>query len=401
LNRQAGLVRCTYKFARMNLDLKNYARLVALQQRSAAARGDTAAVHGSQAGDGAAAAADGGAERRALLPTVEEAYGQRLDPAAWQRGAALSPAGLQEQSLRDFGARFFVGRDGKIVAHQDGERIMIFYPALSSHREGNPRFHEYCMYYLVAHKPWVGTRHNAWGGAPGQELCADTIVAAYDAFVEELRAAGRPVPGTIHQHLQAARHVVRQQGGQEEEEGEFWELEQPADDGANSAGAHDAWMDMCRQVLLQQPGGGDIDELQCEWDQQADWVGGTEVLANLTDEQKTALGTALSDAKRNGEHQLRQRERRVVLPDTLNAEQRLAHDLVLVACTGGLDGGPLEQRLLMLTGLAGTGKSWTIDAIVSSLNHPGGQPGDLEVPEDSEERVMVTATTGMSRRGHF
>ena len=77
-------------------------------------------------------------------------------------------------------------------------------------------------------------------------------------------------------------------------------------------------------------------------------------------------------------HELRgsviRRQRRSVQFTDLNADQKLAHNMVIDACVQGTDNGnETEQtgvnRLQMLLGAGGCGKSYVIDSVITTLVH--------------------------------
>jgi len=81
------------------------------------------------------------------------------------------------------------------------------------------------------------------------------------------------------------------------------------------------------------------------------------------------------------------RERTVVCKETLNEQQRVAHDMVILACNSTTD--YLESinlgNLQIILGQGGCGKSYTIDAIISTLTSEHSW---------QNENFYVYATTG-------
>lgn len=122
-----------------------------------------------------------------------------------------------------------------------------------------------------------------------------------------------------------------------------------------------------QNVTIERPSDDDEFDLDIEWDKQHDW------LTNSLDfelEDHSVYQKKMEDLK-NLSNTTEDPE---VLYNDLNQEQKQAHDMIFKACQdlqegieSSTDGGEGIGRLQLLLGKGGTGKSFNLNAVITSL----------------------------------
>ena len=127
--------------------------------------------------------------------------------------------------------------------------------------------------------------------------------------------------------------------------------------------------DGCVGAVIEDMLNDDIDDTHIQWDKEFDFIGDS----SLGMENVDALKNSFESVKGG----VRERTQCHIDLQTLNGCQQLAHDMIVKACCLGsmeskTDGGAEIGRLQLLLGAGGCGKSYLIDAVLSSMCHDHG-----------------------------
>ena len=236
---------------------------------------------------------------------------------------------------------------GKLSAQPDNIIPRIF-PVYSSNVQG-PNFGMYCKYQLLKHKPWHTTQDHAWGNQPGTD---EIYIRNWKEFLETSYAK-KHVPDW-HEKLQSVQNNAHE--------------EQVAES--------------CPEELLQRE----------EWMLLADLVPGRFVNEESISQQLQPDVNWENDNNKYADHEIKEMpswiktkqdtshtvidfQHHNVDIDTFTNMQRNAYNLVKEHSE---QASPKEPLLLIIIGVAGTGKSYLINAIRNLLQYS----------------CAVTATTG-------
>jgi len=208
-----------------------------------------------------------------------------------------------------------------------------------------------------------------WGCEPLEEPTDEYVIAKWRNYCVSL---GKDCPAYLQEEVDRIR-ALPQDPDVSQHEGL---CSGPPASLTQGRGDEDDYMgvDVGRTSLSQADSATDI-----RWNTDYDWE--AEALpefCNLSNDDKQRVASGLSRAMSDPVHSVRVRQRRTITRESLNAEQCLAHDIAVHAISD-LHGSPVRMLLL---GRAGGGKSYVIDAIMSSLGAVG------------VTRVMLMATTG-------
>ena len=181
-------------------------------------------------------------------------------------------------------------------------------PNVSSNPQG-PNYADYCKYQLIKFKPWTTRVCDAWGGLTDDVDDGGVYVESYHQFLNSEQAV-LYVPSLPEELELAHRYVFPE--------------------------------------VLQQMNYDDVDHGNAPEVEQDDWM---TVSAQYTLSMHPALRRALP----SGDSQL------------LNTDQRRAYLLIADHCQHARSGHTLEPLRMIVSGTAGTGKSFLISAIVALL----------------------------------
>jgi hypothetical protein len=308
-------------------------------------------------------------------------------------------AELDDITLTTFCQRYYLpnnGRNkGKITAHDERvQRVVVFVPRPPANPDG-PRYVEFCTNSLMKFKAWrdrpLHLKLQADLVAAGEEgeglqqRLDDAIKAQWEQFFDS--DEGRQNIGAFERDACAIARLGAREGGDDDDDDRLGGLS--IDDQAEGG---DDDLAVCRSILLERLEGGS--QHQAEWSQDHDW---SVPAQRYADREQRPIGDRLRGVQASvggAEHEVRRRE---VLRNTLRGKQGVAHDIFVQAVTAKVrnETCPPEQQqplpapmnngnaLMLLLGFGGSGKSWTIDAIVHTLTST--------IPS---KRVMVVATTG-------
>jgi hypothetical protein len=394
-------------------------RWVRLRQRDAV--GDEDAVEAADAVGGAAADDDVGNDRRdgdgRLLTSRSflDAYATRLSllPAALQNDPRVVQE-LEECNIEQFFRLWYVPtNDGlPIRRRRPNERLPIprFVPHFSSNPRG-PHFAEYCKYSLLRYKPWTDDVSSCVGLEE-----EDTVEGWKAAWLEYVASdeGRRNVPlevQRINEAMVAAQNAEEKEraaaAAAGEDEGAGGDAE--ADVDGDGYMRQEEWMQVARhnaQLLnvnvLVRPGigadhpdgnmnlniardAGDNDD-DAGLQARAYWTANSQRmpsddLKGLPSWIRTQKSVMQAAAERAGPGAAAgQRVMLDVDPNALNHAQRLAYNIVKDFYDRPADdnGNRQRQLLMIITGTAGTGKSFLIRALDSLLG----------------SSLLITATTG-------
>ena len=294
-----------------------------------------------------------------------------------------------------------------------GKNVAVrFYPRLSSSPTGRD-YVAYCKSALARYVPWIDAMENSWGGANATD---DEIKTRWEDFLAGLAAQEeailngeerlpdhRVLPDVLTKLVDEYRrdHVTGPDDLGEnmpyptlDGAGEPVAPEPPTDDnnrddyddfdiGEICDGQHEG---MTEQEVLRRAAADEDDE-SIEHDT-------TNCHQLVQRYARTPLSSLLEKAKQILKENNDNRVRPVVHSHLLNEQQRRAHDAIVRSATresqgadrvSSTDGGPDISRLMILRGVGGTGKSFTINAVLSTLERDHGF---------SKDNYLVLATTG-------
>ena len=372
------IVYCTHK--QVNVDLKNTNRAVAVPERN------TASV-ANRTTNGETASTE-----NVVIMTRIDAYAVRSDARMWKLPSDYQEADLESITLQQFCLMYKVSQHGQSknkICKDTVKYVINFFPSPSSDQRNSERYTEYCKYALMKHRPWAGCVDNAWGGS---DATSSDIKKSWNDFLATFDPtdSSRLIPDTLRRaydlHQRASK--TRGQGNDHEdainanEEGSYF-----SGDALPGASEDDACQDQPDMMqLLQDRMMDDIDVADIEWDQGHDWSPSRELF------DVDALLLKLEQFKsRPSVH----RNRRNIQYEQLNERQRIAHNMVIHACTPiivneeeeGLTRDDTRNigKLQILLGAGGTGKSYVIDSVITKLK---------EQHNWTENDYSIYATTG-------
>jgi len=306
---------------------------------------------------------------RTVRMSIVDAYAHRLDPDIWITPRSLeNDLGrntLRTMNLMRFCGHHYVGATGvnyNKIGIKANRVVPIFFPTISS--TGPMRF-DYCRYALMKYKPWLLNPNVLWG------CCDDaspiTISENWEAYIALM---GDNAPDKLRREMDAYNRAQRNTvipvyHAQEGSNGSAGDVPNVEDDVL----LHD---DGAIFDIVQQRDDEEEDHI-IEWDEQHDWTNRNHPDLN-EDEITVKLQRAMDGFS--------DRARTEVNYDTLSPEQKNAHDMVILGCTNT---DAIVGNLQIIIGQGGCGKSYTIDAIVTSLKNKH---------EWTDDNFYLYATTG-------
>lgn len=320
----------------------------------------------------------------ATIMSMIRAYGSRLELSNWPEGRM--PEHLCKLSLQQFASKYYVGRSGKLKGklqpHRSGrKKVMKFLPRFS-HNPSGAKYWQYCKYALVQFQPWAGSinQDSPWPeGTRKKEM-----IKAWEDFVDKLRNSGQPVPDQLSRAIRdkMVSRIDKRRGNGDSPEDDEEDKEDEEDEEewmAMSSGKYVA--NLQEEALLGD--GLDPSDVSIPWNKDHDWT----KLQNVYPDGFTYSFPSQFEQMRKSFKS--QAQRPTQEKSDLNPEQKLAHDIMVMAVKqfvrdGSSCSSQNKGRLLIVRGVGGTGKSFVINATLTTLSRECGL---------SEEDFLVMATT--------
>ena len=370
------IVYCSHK--QINIDLRNESRQVVVASSSSdpATSNDASNVTPNAETD------------NVIVMSTIDAYGIRMDQSKWKTENEFSANAniLQEISLLEFCSNFKVLSKGlfKNKITKDNTKIVInFYPSLSSSQLDDKVYTQYCKYALMKYRPWTGSSKNAWNWTDANTTDAD-IRQLWSDYMDSFDEGD--APDFLRRAIDDHQKHAKDSSSREEDEMEIERNEDgsfQSDDAVPPVGEDYLCEDNPNiSELMREREVDDIDACDIKWDEEFDWA-----KSDLYNEIEDFDGLKeLFDRMKEGTIS---RNRRQVSIQDLNKEQRLAHDMIVRACAADelsiTDGGDGIGRLQILLGAGGTGKSFVIDAVITTLSQRYNW---------TDDKYSIHATTG-------
>ena len=235
------------------------------------------------------------------------------------------------------------------ISNQPENMIPRVFPVYSSNTKG-PNFGLYCKYQLLRYKPWTTTQHNAWDNQPDTD---DVYITKWKEFLETPYASMH-VPDW-HEKLQNIENKSEEEPDIESSSKELPQREE--------------WMHLAELIpasfantsnMTQQP-------LETSYNWQTDKL-------KYTDNQIHEMPSWVNTNKKAIDSSVYLPQHHIDI-NTFNDKQKHAYDMVK---THSEQNSPKDPLLLIVLGVAGTGKSYLINALRNLL----------------QQSCAVTATTG-------
>ena len=319
-----------------------------------------------------------GKKKPLKLMRIPELYGRRMMVSSWYKTQDFEQclSELEHMTLEKFVTTFHVGvRDparNRIVKNRKNNLVGVFYPTKSSDPSSSG-YVDYCRYSLAKYKPWTGEMESVWGG---KDASRSEIIRNWNSFCDELEASGQELPDMLRRELDTYRQNCLLFGQS------FRDPAEVVDDGTVFDGGtaqKDDWMFGCDDLgIVPSYDMLDPSDVAIKWDTDHDWSQRVNEIPELNNID--AL-----EVQYNELMQLElQRERLEFLRSNLNTRQKLAHDAICRATClkegeSITDGGTDISRLMILTGVGGTGKSKVVDAIFTTLKKEHGYAVGSEI----------------------
>lgn len=239
-----------------------------------------------------------------------------------------------DMSLLQFASEFSIFKGE--AKRRSSPVIVRTFPTYSSNPQGN-KYDQYCKYQLVKHKPWHGSVSTSWGGVEGT---AEVWIREYHEFLQTNTAQSR-IPH-FHQELESARQCLADEDDSDDEATEQVDLQ-------------DDWMQLCQLQPRFEPLANN--------DSSVDWSSGSR---ELPESDLRECPTWISSQRRQTDGISQSPWRRqlpIVDITTLNIRQQQAYNTVKyhhLRLQAGQNTAPLY---MIISGTAGTGKSYLISAI--------------------------------------
>eukprot|EP00978_Attheya_sp_CCMP212_P024884 scaffold78991_cov48-Attheya_sp.AAC.2 len=376
------LVSCTHTFVRISL--RNDTRKLIVEPPAEVAAEDAPPVDANRK------------KKPVTKISLIDAYAVRLEVSAWLSAESYESYkdGLEEMSLFEFASVFTVGerehRRNKISPRAKDNVVAVFMPKKSSNPAGK-NYPEYCKFALAKFRPWSGDYENAWDSLD-VELKEDheLLASLWEDFIVQLREAGKEVPDALRQEIDWFARNRREL----ESEGDFVNTEPANVDDSDDSDADSIQLDgikACEVTFAENSEFDDEDEMAVEWSKDHDFS----ILDNDYGENDPSVEELSAMYKNDllGSADFTRQDRPIISEEDMsqfNEEQVLAHDTIVRAALQEPDvtaqnGG--ISKLIILIGVGGTGKSTTINGVITTLK--------LNENWD-EDNYAVFATTGLA-----
>ena len=228
--------------------------------------------------------------------------------------------------------------------------IVRSFPHYSSDSKGD-NYHLYCKFQLIKHKPWHTDISTVWGGGEGSAV---VWIDQYHSFLLTAHAQ-ECIPHFSHELYLAQRRLADEDSSEDEYS------QQPSE-------IQDEWMQLCQlNPRFSMPA----------QDSQVDWPAPARDLpTDILRECPKWISMQRTISRDSAVH----RQLPSVDISTLNNKQRRAYELIQSHSSRILSGESPEPLHMLVSGTAGTGKSYLISAIAQLLN----------------QSCALTGTTGMA-----
>ena len=256
-----------------------------------------------------------------------------LDHYATRENFKNDYPGIMTLNFLQFVSNYFVKNDALHKRHN--AVIVCTVPSYNC----NPKGHDYplyCKYQLLKYKPWRQRQSNAWDDL---EENSDTYVSYWDSFLESEQ--GQTLVPNWGQEIDRILCYINALIQTDD----FEENETPS-------GTREEWM-LLAELNTSQSSQEYMESLPDSVFTDS---------RNYTEEQIGNMPTWVKDMKEN--YSIQQSNLETIFDvDSLNEAQRIAYDTVFEHFTFN----DSEQLLLILTGLAGSGKSYVIESLKNLL----------------------------------
>ena len=258
--------------------------------------------------------------------------------------------GISNLNFMEFASEYY------LINHQPKARskevVIRAYPSFSSNPAGK-NYSLYCKYQLIKYKPWSGVPANAWDG---EEECSDVFTRAYSVFLST-EYAQQHIP-KFAAEIESAQHYLA--------------IAEPDDDEPPPPveEACEEWMLLCR--LNQHYEDNPSDQLDNH-----DWSSGA---SELPPRLLRACPQWVAQQKKESSGKMQCEPMAPVDISNLNNNQKLAYDIVQQHHQARHADKATAPLRMIISGTAGTGKSYLISAIAHVL----------------KEECLLTGTTGMA-----
>ena len=327
--------------------------------------------------------------------TILDLYGRRMEKCHWLNDYEFDLANHNHNfltmSLYSFTKEFYAGNvcggTQWIKKHTKNKYIVMFSPYLSSEEEGE-NFGEFCKYELIKYRPYVGEIENAYNSLTDNS----EIKQLWKDHQAYLKSNDCPVPGTVSKLFQTKR-FKKPKGtlpgtGDKDGRGEDSNTNENMDNVLNSnVYLNDQTINSSQSGRLDNT--VDAGDIGLRWDKNYDFSNHVQIYEDGTDFVSIS---EMFDNFLAGEI-----DRTVTRTDrlyvTLKPSQKIAHDVIVEAAvqpfgtsrTENESENNLFSRLIIMNGRGGAGKSYTIDAILTTL---------VNKHEFGEDCYLKLATTG-------
>lgn len=237
--------------------------------------------------------------------------------------------GISSLNFLEFASNFFKGKAG--INKRNSPVVVKTYPTYSSNPKG-PYYGLFCKYQLLKFKPWHNTFATAWDNQEGSE---QVYVEAWHSFLTTTRAQNL-VPNWLHQLDLISQY--------------FNEIDKEEHADENETGEREEWMYLANLYLENKSPSNEASPFpKGFWERDASKYSMQEIgeMPHWINDQKSSFNLE------------RRQKKQIVDIDTLNHAQHIAYDIVKDHFLHGND----KPLLMIITGLAGSGKSYVIDAI--------------------------------------
>ena len=287
----------------------------------------------------------------ALDPSVRDHYASR---SQWQDRVP----GILQLNLLQFASDFYVSKGEPKRRKQ--EVIIRTFPDFSSDPLGK-NYGNYCKFQLIKYKPWHQSVHSAWDE---REESDEVFIECYHNFLSS-ETVQQYIPTFAQEFEQAALYTDDNTGGDDDDDN---------DDNVHQQHEEvEEWMLLCRFNQQFNDSATDDDRSHTDWA-----VASTNIPQDLLRESATWITTKRNEAREAGN--MYQVGRQPVDLTALNQKQHLAYSIVQLHQHNFNNNLPSQPLRVIITGTAGTGKSFLINALAELLR----------------EQCILTATTGIA-----
>ena len=280
---------------------------------------------------------------QALDPSVLDHYATR---ANWQEN---NPE-ILNLNLVQFASAYYVTK--RELKHRKQEVIIRTFPIFSPNPSGK-NYGNYCKYALIKYKPWSGEVNTAWDGL---DDCHENHIQCYHAFLAS-ESAAHYIP-MLQQELEQARRY----NGHDDEDNNSDDDDEEV---PQREGEPEECMLLCR---LNQRYDDTISQgSQSHENLQFDWTETARAIPPALIRESANWITKRRNEALEDPSVLNRRQQQTVDPARLNRQQMLAYN-ILASHHAALNGATSPEPLqVIITGTAGSGKSYLINAIKALL----------------------------------